>query len=135
MNTWILTEDMVDEGLSMLYYDGKLSDVEKIAYEEVYEINEPQVTYITSSSSSASSSASSNTQQSNNTSSTNNTQSAGTSSETPADSNNSETTTSVDDSNTSSELAGCTRVDGGFQVKHSEADITLEDLGGSLSQQ
>lgn len=132
MNTWILTEDMVDDGLSMLYYDGKLSDVEKIAYEEVYEINEPQVTYVTSSSSStsASSSASSSSQQS-----SNNTSTESSSSEAPASSSDSETTASVGDSNASSGLAGCTRVDGGFHVKPSEADITLEDLGGSLSQQ
>lgn len=126
MNTWILTEDMVDEGLSMLYYDGKLSDVEKIAYEEVYEINEPQVTYVTSSSQStgASSSASSNTQQT-----------EGTQSETPASSSTNETTTSVDDLGSGSVGFGQYEAGGEFHVKPSEADITLDDLGGSLSQQ
>lgn len=126
MNTWILTEDMVDDGLSMLYYDGKLSDVEKIAYEEVYEINEPQVTYVTSSSTSASSSASSNSQQSSNTSSSN-TQSAGTPSETPASSINSETTTSVDDSSSGSG-AFFDSVDYGttdFHVKPHEQDPSI----------
>lgn len=130
MNTWILTEDMVDEGLSMLYYDGKLSDVEKIAYEEVYEINEPQVTYITSSNSSTSSSASSNTQQSSNTSSTG---------DSSAVSNTQETTTSVDDSSSKTDgtLEGCpVEVDrGGFHVEHHDWGETLEDAGGSLSQQ
>lgn len=128
MNTWILTEDMVDDGLSMLYYDGKLSDVEKIAYEEVYEINEPQVTYITSSSSStsASSSASSNTQQSSNTSSTN-TQSAGTPSETPAYSNSNDTTTQVDDSNSGSGafFENTATAGGEFHVRHHEQDPSI----------
>ena len=130
MSTWILTEDMVDEGLSMLYYDGKLSDVEKIAYEEVYEINEPQVTYVTSAS--ASSSASSNTQQS-----------AGTQSEVPASSNNNGTTTRVDESEYSTDgassdlsgFSGSTQYSGGFHVKHHDWGETLEDVGGSLSQQ
>lgn len=126
MNTWILTEDMVDDGLSMLYYDGKLSDVEKIAYEEVYEINEPQVTYVTSSSTSASasSSASSSSQQSSNTSSTTNTQSAGTSSETPASSSNSETTTPVDDFGSGSVGFGQYEAGGEFHVDRSSRDST-----------
>lgn len=130
MSTWILTEDMVDEGLSMLYYDGKLSDVEKIAYEEVYEINEPQVTYVTSSSTSAStsSSASSNTQQFSNNSSSN-TQSAGTPSETPASSNTNETTAPVDNSSSQTDgtLEGCpVEVDrGGFHVKPHEQDPSI----------
>ena len=134
MNTWILTEDMVDDGLSMLYYDGKLSDVEKIAYEEVYEINEPQVTYVTSSSSSAStsSSASSSTQQSN--SSANMT---GAASEAPAYSDNSETTTSVDDSSSGSGafFENTATNDNTFHVKQYDWGETLEDVGGSLSQQ
>lgn len=131
MSTWILTEDMVDEGLSMLYYDGKLSDVEKIAYEEVYEINEPQVTYVTSSSSSASSSASSNTQQSSNTSST------GSSSDV---SNTQETTTSVGDSNyqqadDTEDLSGFADgvdIDKTFHVEHHDWQ---EDFGSTLTQQ
>lgn len=134
MNTWILTEDMVDEGLSMLYYDGKLSDVEKIAYEEVYEINEPQVTYVTSSSSSASSSASSNSQQSSNNSSTANTTNSV--SET-------ETTNSVDDSNyqqpyssyDETDLSGFADgvdIDKAFHVEHHGWQ---EDFGSTLTQQ
>lgn len=132
MNTWILTEDMVDEGLSMLYYDGKLSDVEKIAYEEVYEINETQVTYVTSASQSTgtSSSASSNTQQSSNTSSTG---------DSSAISNTQETTTSVEDSSSQTDgtLEGCPVEVGrrGFHVEHHDWGETLEDVGGSLSQQ
>lgn len=129
MNTWILTEDMVDEGLSMLYYDGKLSDVEKIAYEEVYEINEPQVTYVTSSS--ASSSASSNTQQSGNTSKTQQSSTADVSSETPAISNNSATTTpAVDDG--SNDLIKSFEAGGEFHVEHHDWQ---EDFGSTLTQQ
>lgn len=118
MSTWILTEDMVDEGLSMLYYDGKLSDVEKIAYEEVYEINEPQVTYVTSSNASAStsSSASSNTQQSSNTSSSANTTNSV--SET-------ETTTSVDDSSSTGDLLSTTENGKTFHVKPHEQDPSI----------
>ncbi|MDD6243648.1 MAG: hypothetical protein PUA99_11080 [Roseburia hominis] len=127
MNTWILTEDMVDDGLSMLYYDGKLSDVEKIAYEEVYEINEPQVTYVTSSSSSASasSSASSNSQQSSNTSSAESSQStAGVSSEAPASSNNSEATGAVVEDGSNS-LIDSFEVGREFHVDRSSRDSTV----------
>lgn len=125
MNTWILTEDMVDEGLSMLYYDGKLSDVEKIAYEEVYEINEPQVTYVTSSSSSAStsSSASSNTQQS-----SNNTSTGSTSQQTNVteEKNTNETTTPVDESSNDSSVSmfGQYEAGGEFHVDRSSRDST-----------
>ena len=131
MNTWILTEDMVDDGLSMLYYDGKLSDVEKIAYEEVYEINEPQVTYVTSSSTStsSSSSASSNTQQSSSSESQ-----AGVSNEAPASSINSETTTSVDESG-SGRGAFFDSVDYGTADFHVEHHDWQEDFGSTLTQQ
>lgn len=131
MNTWILTEDMVDDGLSMLYYDGKLSDVEKIAYEEVYEINEPQVTYVTSSSAStnSSSSASSNSQQSSNNSSTESSSStAGVSSDAPAYSNNSETTTPVVDDGSNS-LIKSFETGREFHVKQYDWQ---EDLGATL---
>lgn len=132
MSTWILTEDMVDEGLSMLYYDGKLSDVEKIAYEEVYEINEPQVTYVTSSSSSAStsSSASSSTKQSSNNSSTENSSStAGVSSDAPASSNNSETTTIDEEPEIGNSVWETNSVSGDFHVKQYDWQ---EDLGATL---
>lgn len=42
---WILTEGEVDESLQDLYYGGRLSDVEKIAYEQIYGITKPEVTY------------------------------------------------------------------------------------------
>ena len=42
---WILTEGEVDESLQDLYYGGNLSDVEKIAYEQIYGITKPEVTY------------------------------------------------------------------------------------------
>lgn len=42
---WILTEGEVDESLQDLYYGGSLSDVEKIAYEQIYGITKPEVTY------------------------------------------------------------------------------------------
>lgn len=138
MNAWILTEDMVDDGLSMLYYDGKLSDVEKIAYEEVYEINEPQVTYVTSSSAStsASSSASSSTKQSSNTSSTESSSStAGVSSEAPASSSSNDTTTIDEESEIGNSVWETNSVSGDFHVEHHDWGETLEDVGGSLSQQ
>ena len=42
---WILTEGEIDESLQDLYYGGRLSDVEKIAYEQIYGITKPEVTY------------------------------------------------------------------------------------------
>jgi len=42
---WILTEGEIDENLQDLYYGGRLSDVEKIAYEQIYGITKPEVTY------------------------------------------------------------------------------------------
>jgi len=63
---WILTEGEVDESLQDLYYGGRLSDVEKIAYEQIYGITKPEVTYTkkkdtsTDNSSSQSNTASSN---------------------------------------------------------------------------
>ena len=45
----VLSEGEVDEGLDYLYYDGRLSEVEKMAYEEIYGLNEPEVVYEASS--------------------------------------------------------------------------------------
>ena len=67
---WILTEGEVDESLQDLYYGGRLSDVEKIAYEQIYGITKPEVTYTkkkdtsTDNSSSKSNTASSESNQS-----------------------------------------------------------------------
>ena len=67
---WILTEGEIDESLQDLYYGGNLSDVEKIAYEQIYGITKPEVTYTkkkdtsTDNSSSQSNTASSESNQS-----------------------------------------------------------------------
>lgn len=41
----VLSEGEVDEGLDYLYYDGRLSEIEKMAYEEIYGLNEPEAVY------------------------------------------------------------------------------------------
>lgn len=41
----VLSEEEVDESLDYLYFDGRLSDEEKVAYEEIYGISKPEITY------------------------------------------------------------------------------------------
>lgn len=57
----ILQEEEVDESLGILYYTGKLSDEEKVAYEKLYGLDEPDVTYTRPSNSSSNSSGNNNT--------------------------------------------------------------------------
>ena len=90
---WILTEGEVDESLQDLYYGGRLSDVEKIAYEQIYGITKPEVTYTkkkdtsTDNSSSQSNTASSESNQSSTPST-----SEQTTQESPADTSDGEST-------------------------------------------
>lgn len=51
-NNIILTEEEVDNSLEYLYYEGRLNDTEKVAYEDIAGLNKPKVTYKRPSSSS-----------------------------------------------------------------------------------
>ena len=50
----VLSEDEVDGEIGILYYCGDLSDEEKLAYEEIYGIKKPEITYVRPSNTSAS---------------------------------------------------------------------------------
>lgn len=66
----VLQEEEVDEALGVLYYTGKLTDEEKVAYEKIYDLDEPDVTYQRPGNNSGNSTASqkNNSNQQNNTS-------------------------------------------------------------------
>lgn len=66
----VLQEEEVDEALGVLYYTGRLTDEEKVAYEKLYGLDEPDVTYQRPGNNSGNSTASqkNNSNQQNNTS-------------------------------------------------------------------
>lgn len=128
---WILTEGEVDESLQDLYYGGNLSDVEKIAYEQIYGITKPEVTYTkkkdtsTDNSSSQSNTASSESNQSSTPS---------TAEQTPQESTSDTYSNDTSDGESTDGDYGMGEYETGkeFHVKHYESnadlDVTVEGM-------